>query len=84
MSYFNSHLKLCEILAYTLRTLYSTKKAKTLSGLVGDQWEQRVVTELDSAMNKWADSVPSHRKLLVVSVHPVLTIYSSLGPNARG
>ncbi|KXN91050.1 hypothetical protein AN958_03117 [Leucoagaricus sp. SymC.cos] len=57
---FNAHLRLCEILAFTLRTLYSTKKSKILTGLVGDQWEQRVVTELDSSMNKWKDSLPDH------------------------
>ncbi len=25
------------------------------------QWEQRIVAELDSALNKWVDSVPAHR-----------------------
>lgn len=58
---FNVHLRLCEILAFTLRTLYSNKKSKLLTGLIGDQWEERVVTELDSSMNKWKDSLPDHR-----------------------
>ncbi|EEB93161.1 hypothetical protein MPER_08227, partial [Moniliophthora perniciosa FA553] len=31
-----------------------------LLGLAGPQWEQRVVTELDSALNQWADSLPDH------------------------
>ncbi|KAJ3568863.1 hypothetical protein NP233_g5435 [Leucocoprinus birnbaumii] len=57
---FNAHIRLCEILAFTLRTLYSTKKSKLLTGLIGDQWEERVVTELDSSMNKWKDSLPEH------------------------
>lgn len=57
---FNAHLRLCEILAFTLRTLYSTKKSKLLTGLIGDQWEEHVVTELDSSMNKWKDSLPDH------------------------
>jgi len=57
---FNLHLRLCEILAFTLRTLYSNKKSKLLTGLIGDQWEERVVTELDSSMNKWKDSLPDH------------------------
>lgn len=55
-------IKLLEILALAHRTLYSTKKSKTLSGLVGDGWEQRVVTQLDSSMNQWKDSLPDHRK----------------------
>ena len=54
-------LKLLEILAFAHRTLYSTKKSKLLTGLVGDQWEQRVVADLYSAMNNWKDSLPDHR-----------------------
>lgn len=30
-------------------------------GLVGNEWEQHIVTEIDSALNKWLDSVPDHR-----------------------
>ncbi|KAF9482139.1 hypothetical protein BDN70DRAFT_875432 [Pholiota conissans] len=51
-------LKLFEILAFALRTLYSTRKSKILSGLTGDEWENRIVAELDSSMNKWKDSLP--------------------------
>ncbi|KAF9454031.1 hypothetical protein P691DRAFT_657228 [Macrolepiota fuliginosa MF-IS2] len=57
---FNLFLRLCEILAFTLRTLYSIKKSKVLTGLIGDEWEQRVVTELDSSMNLWKDTLPDH------------------------
>ncbi|KAF5316954.1 hypothetical protein D9611_003877 [Ephemerocybe angulata] len=53
-------LKLNEIIGFMARTLYSTKKSKILSGLVGDEWEIRVVTELDSSLNKWKDSLPKH------------------------
>lgn len=60
VSAFNTHLRLCEILSFALRTLYSTKKSKLLTGLIGDQWEQRVVADLDSAMNNWKDSLPDH------------------------
>lgn len=60
ISGFVYHIKLCEILAFSLKTLYSTKKSKLLSGLTGNQWERQVVTELDSAMNSWKDSLPSH------------------------
>src|ERR1700722_11939255 len=40
---------------------YSIKKSKILLGFVGQQWEQHIVSELDSALNKWIDSVPDHR-----------------------
>ena len=55
-------LRLCEILAFTLRTLYSTKKSKIRSGLIGNEWEHRIVAELDSSLNKWKDSLPEIRK----------------------
>jgi hypothetical protein len=55
-------LKLCEILAYTLRTLYATKKSRIMSGLIGNNWEHRIVAELDSSLNKWKDSLPEVRK----------------------
>ncbi|THV02448.1 hypothetical protein K435DRAFT_749568 [Dendrothele bispora CBS 962.96] len=60
ISCFVWHLKLCEILAFTLRTLYATKKSKILLGLVGDNWEQTTVAELDSALNNWINSIPDH------------------------
>lgn len=31
-----------------------------LLGFVGPEWEQNIVSELDSALNKWVDSVPDH------------------------
>jgi hypothetical protein len=40
---------------------HSINKSKILLGFVGPQWEQRIVSELDSAMNQWIDSIPEHR-----------------------
>ena len=30
--------------------------------MVGPEWEQKIVAELDSAINKWIDLVPPHRQ----------------------
>ncbi|KAG7098774.1 hypothetical protein E1B28_000682 [Marasmius oreades] len=60
ISCFICYLKLCEILAFTLRTLYSIKKSKLMLGLVGNQWEQRIISELDSSLNNWINSIPEH------------------------
>lgn len=57
---FNSHLRLCEILAFALRTLYSTKKSKLLLGLVGEKWEAKILNELDNALDSWLASIPEH------------------------
>jgi hypothetical protein len=83
ISGFVYYIKLCEILAFSLKTLYSTKKSKLLSGLTGNQWERQVVTELDSAMNNWKDSLPPHRAFLLRFKSPVpqRSPDSSMGPH---
>ncbi|KAF8972340.1 fungal-specific transcription factor domain-containing protein [Flammula alnicola] len=60
ISHFILYLKLHQILAFSLRTIYSINKSKILLGFVGQEWEQHIVAELDSALNKWVDSVPDH------------------------
>lgn len=40
---------------------YTTKKAKTLFGFVGPDWERQIVANFDSVLNRWADSLPDHR-----------------------
>ncbi|KAI6154603.1 fungal-specific transcription factor domain-containing protein [Pisolithus tinctorius] len=60
ISFFINYLKLYHIQAFALRTIYSISKHKVVFGSKGPQWEERVVAELDSAMNKWVDAVPDH------------------------
>ncbi|KAF8628855.1 hypothetical protein AX15_003649 [Amanita polypyramis BW_CC] len=59
---FIAHLKLTEILAFAMRTLYSTRKTWTTSFPVDGEMEQRLVAEVDSAMNQWKDGLPDHLK----------------------
>ncbi|KAM5539214.1 hypothetical protein V8D89_007087 [Ganoderma adspersum] len=60
VAFFNCYVRLHQILAFAMRTIYSINKSKALLGFVGQQWEQHIVAELDSALNKWIDSVPDH------------------------
>ncbi|KAG2008320.1 nuclear protein [Coprinopsis cinerea AmutBmut pab1-1] len=60
MSAFLSYLGLCDIIGSMLRTLYSTKKCRIIHGLIGENWEVRVVAELDSALVTWRRSLPRH------------------------
>ncbi|KAJ7702988.1 fungal-specific transcription factor domain-containing protein [Mycena rosella] len=60
LTYFICHIRLCEILGSTLRRLYASNKSRILMGLVGTDWEQRAVAELDSAMNEFLGSLPEH------------------------
>lgn len=74
VTFFNCSTRLSSILASALNTLYSTKKYKVVLGLVGDQWEQRAVAELDSSLNTWIDSVPPHRKFQYASLYGCTSI----------
>ncbi|KAI6025452.1 fungal-specific transcription factor domain-containing protein [Pisolithus marmoratus] len=60
ISFFINYLKLYHIQAFALRTIYSISKHRVVFGCKGPQWEERVVAELDSALNKWVDAVPDH------------------------
>ncbi|KAJ7496083.1 fungal-specific transcription factor domain-containing protein [Mycena galericulata] len=60
VTYFVCHIRLCEILGSTLRRLYASNKSRLLMGLIGNDWEQRAVAELDSAMNEFLGSLPEH------------------------
>ncbi|EIW84586.1 hypothetical protein CONPUDRAFT_142805, partial [Coniophora puteana RWD-64-598 SS2] len=59
-AFFIAFIKLTQILAFALRTIYSINKSKMSLGFVGQKWEQRIVSELDSALNEWFDSLPDH------------------------
>ncbi|KAF7318865.1 Zn(2)-C6 fungal-type domain-containing protein [Mycena chlorophos] len=60
LDYFLCMLQLNRILSFSCKILYSTNRSKTLIGLGDDKWEEQVVVELDSALNKWFDAVPNH------------------------
>ncbi|VDB84043.1 unnamed protein product [Peniophora sp. CBMAI 1063] len=60
IAYFIASIRLNQIVGFALRTIYSINKSKALLGFVGAEWEQRIVAELDSTLNKWVDGVPGH------------------------
>ncbi|KAK7042297.1 Zn(2)-C6 fungal-type domain-containing protein [Favolaschia claudopus] len=60
IAYFNCMLGLSRILSFSCKILYSTNRSKTLIGLGDDKWEEQVVVELDSALNTWFETVPTH------------------------
>ncbi|KAI0666620.1 fungal-specific transcription factor domain-containing protein [Trametes maxima] len=60
LSFLNCLNRLMQILAFASRTIYSINKSKALLGFVGEEWEEKIVAELDSALNKWIDTVPDH------------------------
>ncbi|KAH8826313.1 hypothetical protein DL96DRAFT_1710899 [Flagelloscypha sp. PMI_526] len=60
ISAFNMFLRLNRVLAQVHRTVYSSKKHKFAMHMIGEDWEQLLVTELDSLLNHWVDDIPPH------------------------
>ncbi|TFK88612.1 hypothetical protein K466DRAFT_66010 [Polyporus arcularius HHB13444] len=60
ITFANCFIRLLMILAFASRTIYTINKSKLLLGFVGAEWKQNIVAEIDSALNKWRDSVPAH------------------------
>ncbi|KAJ7765439.1 fungal-specific transcription factor domain-containing protein [Mycena maculata] len=69
---FIAYLRLCQVLSFTLRTVYSIDKSKVLLGLSkndNNDWDHRVIVELDSALNKWIDEMPDHLRWNPLNEH---------------
>lgn len=81
-------IKFNHILAVALRTIYSVNKLKLYLGFVGPHWEQRIVADLNSALNERIDKVPDHRASFPPSVlaspfSPRLVKWDTTGQNFR-
>ncbi|KAL5485496.1 hypothetical protein ACEPAI_8138 [Sanghuangporus weigelae] len=53
-------LKISQIMAHALRTIYCIDKSKVLLGLVSDDWQAQIVSQLNAALDEWVESVPEH------------------------
>ncbi|KAI0666880.1 fungal-specific transcription factor domain-containing protein [Trametes maxima] len=60
IAYWNCYIRLAKIIGYASRTIFSLRKSREQLVNGDEQWEERVVAELDSELNKWADTVPEH------------------------
>ncbi|VDB92530.1 unnamed protein product [Peniophora sp. CBMAI 1063] len=77
VTHFICLLKLNQIMGYTLRTIYSINKSRVFLGFTGPDWEQHIVSELDSALNKWQDSVPDQLRWDPSRTNPVFMLQSA-------
>ncbi|KAF5386389.1 hypothetical protein D9757_006690 [Collybiopsis confluens] len=61
-SYFVSLIKLLDILGYAMRTIYAVRRTDiwTVKGMSGVEWNEKIVAELDSSLNKWLEEIPAH------------------------
>ncbi|KAK0200573.1 fungal-specific transcription factor domain-containing protein [Desarmillaria ectypa] len=59
ISYFNAQIRLSGIMSAITRNLYSIKKSRDKLGFTRKD-EERIVSDIDSSMNAWMDSIPDH------------------------
>ena len=79
MVYLKYHVKLLDILSLALRALYSTEKSRIQIGLVGENWQTEVVTQLDSSLNEWQNTLPPIREQFIhVQEHSMSYIFSNI------
>ncbi|KAF5339481.1 hypothetical protein D9758_015312 [Tetrapyrgos nigripes] len=62
--YFVTFLRLLDILNMAQKTIYLTRHSDTwtMMGISDLEWSQRMVSELDSMLNNWIDTIPEHLK----------------------
>ncbi|KAJ7080226.1 hypothetical protein C8R44DRAFT_895445 [Mycena epipterygia] len=65
ITFFNCLIRL-NIHVFTLKILYGLNKTEDLLTVRDNEWEEHAVAELDSALNGWVDSIPSHRARILV------------------
>ncbi|KDQ52659.1 hypothetical protein JAAARDRAFT_183930 [Jaapia argillacea MUCL 33604] len=78
IAYFICFTKLNRILALILRSIYTLNKVVGTPGFAGPRKEQHIVVELDSALNKWVDSIPDHLRWDPHRTHPLFFTQSAL------
>ncbi|KAG5642750.1 hypothetical protein DXG03_002231 [Asterophora parasitica] len=74
ITYFNHYLRLMDILSHAMKVIYSVKKSTQSAPYL----DQKIIMDLDSAMNGWMDSVPEHREgtMFTAAVVLLLNIWS--------
>ncbi|PBL03346.1 hypothetical protein ARMGADRAFT_12352 [Armillaria gallica] len=60
VTFWVKYLELLEIFAFMHRTVYAVKRSAMSKDVRGPEWDSKVVVTIDSALNKWVDSVPDH------------------------
>ncbi|KAF9010747.1 fungal-specific transcription factor domain-containing protein [Cyathus striatus] len=60
ISYFVNYIKLCDILASAMKTIYPIRKTEKVAGKPVDFSVREIIADLDSTMNNWMDSLPAY------------------------
>lgn len=77
---FNFQIKLCQILVQA-RVLYHCPKPKHSKDKSTRQSESKIVSDLDSQLNSWLDSIPHHCKTILFCIPVEVTMLVQWDPN---
>jgi hypothetical protein len=61
VTYITSLIGVCRNVSGILFALYTSTRPKYLAKLLGNNYEQFIVAELDSNLNEWFESIPDQR-----------------------
>ncbi|TRM70017.1 fungal-specific transcription factor domain-containing protein [Schizophyllum amplum] len=61
-AFYNQHIRIMHILGVVQKTIYSVKKPRLRANMSRRDWEMRVVTCVDSALNNWLNNLPNHMR----------------------
>ncbi|KAF9255570.1 hypothetical protein L218DRAFT_967177 [Marasmius fiardii PR-910] len=80
MSFWVEFLKLLDIVGFAQRTIYAVRRSDmwTRMGMSGPEWNEKIVAELDSALNYWVDQIPQHLKWDPNSSAPIWSNQSTI------
>ncbi|KAG7086785.1 hypothetical protein E1B28_002713 [Marasmius oreades] len=80
LSFFVTFLKLLDIVGFAQRTLYAVRKSELWSGMgvSGIDFRRKAVMELDSALNKFLDTIPNHLRWNSENPDPVFFQQSAM------
>ncbi|TFL01003.1 fungal-specific transcription factor domain-containing protein [Pterulicium gracile] len=60
VQFFTQYIKLCNIEGNAQRTIYANKKPRVFRNLKDEEWQKRVILELDSELNHFQVELPAH------------------------
>ncbi|KAJ2935650.1 hypothetical protein H1R20_g1444, partial [Candolleomyces eurysporus] len=72
VSYFCALLRLLQIHCKSHRAFYSVKPTEPPQGYTAEEWNRMSLSNLDSALNEWVDSLPDHLRWDPTNSHGAL------------
>ncbi|KAF8893810.1 fungal-specific transcription factor domain-containing protein [Infundibulicybe gibba] len=60
ITFFNHFIRLTQIMAFSLKTIYAVNKSQLFPGIIYKDWRNDVLDQLNSALANWEATVPAY------------------------